>query len=77
MTKGENGIPAGEIASTLNIPAATLSFHLSQLVDAKLIAPRREGRTIYYSVKYKRVKKLVEYLSGYFEKKKVEEVASE
>jgi ArsR family transcriptional regulator len=67
MTKGEQGIPAGEIASTLSIPGATLSFHLSQLVDAKLIAPRREGRTIYYFVKYKRVKKLIEYLSEYCE----------
>jgi DNA-binding transcriptional ArsR family regulator len=66
MTKGEKGVPAGEIATTLGIPSATLSFHLSHLVDAKLISPRREGRTIYYFVKYKRVKKLVEYLSQYF-----------
>jgi DNA-binding transcriptional ArsR family regulator len=62
VTKGEKGLPAGEVASELNIPGATLSFHLANLSDAKLIGSRREGRTIYYSVKYKRVKKLIKYL---------------
>jgi ArsR family transcriptional regulator len=63
MTKGEEGIPAGEIGRALEIPGATLSFHLTNLVDAKLIGARRDGRVIYYSVKYKRVKKLIKYLS--------------
>ncbi len=64
MGKGEDGIPAGEIGKELDIPGATLSFHLSNLADAKLIGSRREGRTIYYFVKYKRVKKLIKYLSN-------------
>lgn len=63
MTKGEEGVPAGEISKELVIPGATLSFHLNNLADAKLIGSRREGRTIYYFVKYKRVKKLIKYLS--------------
>ena len=62
VTKGERGIPAGEVAAELDIPGATLSFHLSSLTEAKLIGSRREGRTIYYFVKYKRVKKLIKYL---------------
>ena len=62
VTKGEKGLPAGEVASELNIPGATLSFHLANLSDAKLIGSRREGRTIYYFIKYKRVKKLIKYL---------------
>lgn len=62
VTKGETGIPAGEIAAELAIPGATLSFHLTSLSDAKLIGSRREGRTVYYFVKYKRVKKLIKYL---------------
>jgi len=62
VTKGEKGLPAGEVANELNIPGATLSFHLSNLSDAKLIGSRREGRTIYYFVKYKRIKKLIKYL---------------
>ena len=63
MTKGEKGIPAGEVAAQLDIPGATLSFHLTSLADAKLIGSRREGRTIYYFTKQKRVKKLIKYLS--------------
>ena len=63
MTKGEEGIPAGEVGKELDIPGATLSFHLANLADAKLIGSRREGRIIYYFVKYKRVKKLIKYLS--------------
>ena len=62
VTKGETGIPAGEIAAELGIPGATLSFHLTSLSDVKLIGSRREGRTVYYFVKYKRVKKLIKYL---------------
>ena len=62
VTKGETGIPAGEIAAELGIPGATLSFHLTSLSDAKLIGSRREGRTVYYFVRYKRVKKLIKYL---------------
>ena len=64
VTKGETGIPAGEIAAELSIPGATLSFHLTSLSDAKLIGSRREGRTVYYFVKYKRVKKLIKYLKA-------------
>ena len=62
ITKGEQGIPAGAVADELDIPGATLSFHLTSLTEAKLIGSRREGRTIYYYVKYKRVKKLIKYL---------------
>ena len=63
ITKGEKGISAGEIANSLNMPGATLSFHLTSLIKAKLIGSRREGRAIYYFVKYKRLKKLKKYLS--------------
>lgn len=65
MEKGEKGMPAGEIGKILNIPGATLSFHLSSLADAKLIASSRQGRAVYYYVRYKRIKKLVKYLSTY------------
>lgn len=64
LTKGEEGLPAGEIGKKLEIPGATLSFHLSQLADSKLIGARKEGRAIYYFVRYKRIKKLIKYLSS-------------
>lgn len=75
MGKGEKGLPAGEIGKALEIPAATLSFHLTNLSEAKLIGSRREGRVIYYFVKYKRIKKLIKYLSvNYSENFKEEEI---
>lgn len=70
MEKGEVGMPAGEIGKQLNIPGATLSFHLSNLSDAKLIDSKRQGRAVYYYVRYKRIKKLIKYLSFYCDDKK-------
>jgi len=48
-TPGEGGLPAGEIASQLKLPAATLSFHLKELSRAGLIDGQRRGRSIIYS----------------------------
>ena len=41
---GEFGVPAGKIAEKLDIPAATLTFHLKELSHAGLIESEREGR---------------------------------
>ena len=45
---GDAGLPAGRIAEVLDLPAATLSFHLKELARAGLITARPEGRFIYY-----------------------------
>ena len=45
VTWGEEGMPAGKIAENLDIPAATLSFHLKELSNAGLIIQHREGRS--------------------------------
>jgi DNA-binding transcriptional ArsR family regulator len=69
----EKGFSAGTIAEKLQIPAATLSFHLTQLAEAKLIESRREGRQIYYIARYKTVKKLYQFLAeNSFHKRKEE-----
>ncbi|MFW7341467.1 metalloregulator ArsR/SmtB family transcription factor [Pollutimonas sp. H1-120] len=43
---GSEGLAIGQIASMLDIPASTLSFHLRELVRSKLVSQRKEGRTI-------------------------------
>ena len=45
VTKGESGIPAGEIAAELAIPGATLSFHLTKPIRCKTnrISPRGQN----------------------------------
>ncbi len=69
-TKGKEGMAAGEIAKYFDMPSATLSFHLTQMVNAKLISSRKESRTIYYYVKFKRIKKLMNYLFDNYYKNK-------
>ena len=46
---GPAGLPAGVIGSTLEIPSATLSFHLKELRSAGLIRCERQGRSRIYS----------------------------
>lgn len=60
---GEVGIPAGEIAEQLEIPPATLTFHLKELVNAGLVESRREGRSIIYSLKCGGMQQLLTFLA--------------
>jgi ArsR family transcriptional regulator, arsenate/arsenite/antimonite-responsive transcriptional repressor len=62
VRQGPQGMPAGEIAEKVGIPAPTLSFHLSQLSQAGLVASRRHGRSIYYAADYRRMQELMEFL---------------
>ena len=57
------GMPAGTIAQRLDLPNATLSFHLKELSRAGLVAARQAGRFIYYSPNFDTVNGLVEYLT--------------
>ncbi len=63
IQEDEDGVSAGMIAQILNVPTATLSFHLSHMVNAGLIRSNREGRSIRYSARYKSAKKLSEHLN--------------
>jgi DNA-binding transcriptional ArsR family regulator len=63
VTAGPAGLPAGQIAEELGIPANTLSFHLSHLKNAGLVTVRREGRSLIYSAEFTRARALVDYLT--------------
>lgn len=60
---GVKGLPAGEIGEQLGIPAATLTFHLKELVHAGLLESRREGRSILYSLKVSGMRDLLQFLT--------------
>lgn len=60
---GPDGLPAGEIARRLDVPAPTLSFHLRALLHAGLVSSSRDGRSLYYAADYARLKTLVDFLS--------------
>ena len=59
---GVEGMPAGDLARALEIPANTLSAHLNLLANAGLAAGRREGRSIIYSARYDTMSDLLVYL---------------
>jgi DNA-binding transcriptional ArsR family regulator len=60
---GESGMAAGEIAERLDIPPATLTFHLKELAHAGLVESRREGRSIIYSLRVKCMQELLTFLA--------------
>ena len=60
---GEAGLPAGEIAERLDIPPATLTFHLKELSHAGLVESRREGRSIIYSLRCDGMSQLLKFLA--------------
>lgn len=44
---GHEGLPVGELQKHLEIPASTLSHHLSALISAGLISQERQSRTLF------------------------------
>lgn len=60
---GLEGLPAGAIAETLQIPSSTLSFHLKELSHSGLINSRQISRFIYYSANYEAMNGLLAYLT--------------
>ena len=63
VKEGEEGLSAGVVADILQVPAATLSFHLAQMTSAGLLKSHKIGRTVLYSAKQKAIKKLSEFLT--------------
>ncbi|MES2500603.1 MAG: metalloregulator ArsR/SmtB family transcription factor [Pseudomonadota bacterium] len=60
---GSEGLSAGSIAESLQIPASTLSFHLKELSYARLIHSRQVSRFIFYSANYEAMENLITYLT--------------
>src|SRR5689334_9258091 len=63
VQQGPDGLPAGTIAERLDVPAATLSFHLKELAHAGMIDSRQDGRFVYYAANYARMNRLLGFLS--------------
>ena len=59
---GPKGMPAGDIAATLDCRPNTLSSHLKVLVAAGLVDSRREGRSIIYTASYAGLRDVIRYL---------------
>lgn len=60
---GPDGLAAGAIGEKLDLPPATLSFHLAHLTRTGLVRNRQEGRFIIYSASFESMNELVGYLT--------------
>jgi ArsR family transcriptional regulator len=63
VKQGLDGMVAGEIASTLNIPANNLSFHLKAMTHADMVSVVQEGRYQRYRANLALMFTLVDYLT--------------
>lgn len=57
-----NGLPAGEIAKSLDVPQNTMSAHLSNLLKADLVISHRQSRSIIYRANLKKLQSLTAFL---------------
>jgi DNA-binding transcriptional ArsR family regulator len=62
VQKGDLGLTPGQIIEKLGIPNATLSFHLKELVQAKLLLVERQSRNLIYRPNAGLVEELSEFL---------------
>jgi len=62
IRRGPHGMPAGDIAEQLKVPANTMSSHLAVLSRARLVASRKQGRSVIYAVDLKGTRRLLAFL---------------
>jgi len=63
IQQGPSGLAAGAIGEKLDLPPATLSFHLAGLVRAGLAQSRQDGRFVYYTASFENMNGLVAFLT--------------
>lgn len=63
VVAGRVGAQPGGLAEGLGMPAATLSFHLKELLNAGLVSQQRSGRNLIYRADLARMNSLVTYLT--------------
>ncbi len=62
VTQGTEGMAAGDIARELDVPASTLSTHLSVLSNAGLVSSTRQSRSIIYMIDVEATRQLLAFL---------------
>jgi ArsR family transcriptional regulator, arsenate/arsenite/antimonite-responsive transcriptional repressor len=60
---GPEGLPAGQVASALDLAPNTLTFHFDRLRSAGLVTVRRDGRSMIYAARFETMNALLAYLT--------------
>lgn len=64
VVTGPTGMTPGAIAEQLDVPGATLSFHLKELMNAHLVTQERDGRNLIYRAAYDHMADLLGFLTA-------------
>ena len=62
---GPQGLTPGALAATLDVPGSTLSFHLKELMHARMVSQERDGRNLIYRPSLEQMDALLVYLTAH------------
>jgi DNA-binding transcriptional ArsR family regulator len=60
---GPEGMPAGAVATALDLAPNTQTFHFDRLRTAGLVTVRRDGRSMIYAAQYEQMNALLGFLT--------------
>ena len=63
VQRGPEGLSAGTLARDLSLLPSSLTFHLRQLIHARLITQRRAGRQLFYATDFAAMNAVLFYLT--------------